>query len=100
MYGLDKMVPMPYDNWINAVFPEDRADAEASVQRVILNRTRQSSVFRIIKPDNSLRYIHSSADVACEDSGRVIRVIGINTDIPERRLMENQIQENKAQLTI
>ncbi|QOY50973.1 PAS domain-containing hybrid sensor histidine kinase/response regulator [Candidatus Sulfurimonas baltica] len=98
IYGLEKIVPMPYDNWMNAVLPEDRADAETVVEQVILTKTRNTSVLRIIKPDGSIRYIESAADAICDDLGKVIRVIGINIDITEKKVLEQEREKSNEAL--
>ena len=99
IYGLDKTTPISYENWISTVHPEDRADLETSIENTILNKTRNTNVFRIIKPDQSIRYIQSSSAVVCDDSGEVIRLIGIDIDITEKKLLKQDLLLSNKRLT-
>lgn len=87
-------------NWINAVVLEDREKAEASLKRVISNKTKDSVEFRIMKPDKSIRYIESSEDVVCDKEGKVIRVIGINIDITKRKEKEDKYKQQNTELIV
>lgn len=94
IYGLERMVPMPYENWMNRILPEDRTNVEASIQQAVSHKTKASIHFRIINSDNNIRYIESSADVVCDDWGKVIRVIGTNIDITEKKVLEQELEKS------
>ena len=85
IYGLDKIVPMLYESWINTVLPEDRPSVVTSIQRAISTKKKYTEQFRIIKPDNSVRYVQSSVDVVCDDSGKVIALVGLDLDITDNK---------------
>jgi PAS domain S-box-containing protein len=94
IYGLEKIVPMPYNMWLNSVLDEDKTAAEYSLNQAILNKTKHIFEFRIMKPDNSIIYIQAGADVLCDDEGKVIHLIGINRDITEKRLLEINLKKS------
>jgi PAS domain-containing protein len=91
IYGLDKIVPMLYETWINTVLPEDRPNVVASAQRAISNKTKYTDQFRIMKADNSVRYIQSSVDVVRDDSGKVTALIGLDIDITEKKIASDTL---------
>jgi diguanylate cyclase (GGDEF)-like protein/PAS domain S-box-containing protein len=91
IYGLDKIVPMLYENWINTVLQEDRPNAAASAQRAISNKTKHTTQFRIIKADHSVRQIQSTVDVVCDDSGNVLGLVGLDVDITEKKLTSDAL---------
>lgn len=49
MFGIPKRVPMPYENWVRLVHPDDLHKAEASLQRTISLKTQDYVEFRIIR---------------------------------------------------
>jgi hypothetical protein len=53
IYGLPPVVPMPYTRWAAAVWPEDRAAAESSLQLAVATKDSGASEFRIALPDGS-----------------------------------------------
>lgn len=92
IYGLEKITPMPYENWVNTILAADRPKAEASLQKAISSKTRQTVEFRIITPDNTIKYIDASVDVLYDDVGKILRVIGTNKDITEKKEKEIKSQ--------
>jgi len=94
IYGIERQIPMPYEVWAKAVFPEDLPLAEASLERAISNKAIDKVEFRICRTDGRVRHIHSSEDVILDNKGNVIRVVGASVDITEKKEME--IKLNKA----
>ncbi|MBU3015917.1 transporter substrate-binding domain-containing protein [Poseidonibacter lekithochrous] len=92
IYGLEKINPVPYNIYLNVILEEDRENVEALVKQFIDSKSKNSMVFRIMKPDKSIRYIESSSDIICDNSGKVIRVIGLDIDITERKILEERTQ--------
>ncbi len=67
-------------SWLDAIHPEDRSRVQASAL------SRQISgdydeVYRIIRPDGSIRWIHDRAFPIRDKTGRVYRIAGIAQDI-------------------
>lgn len=91
MFGLPKMVPMPYENWARLVHPDDLPGAEASLQRVMSLKTQDYCEFRIIRSDGASRYISSAQGAVLDEQGNVSRIVGIGVDISERKRLEAQL---------
>jgi PAS domain S-box-containing protein len=78
--------------WLESVHPEDR-------ERV--GRTRAAKytvgnydeIFRITRPDGTVRWIHSRAFPVHGKTGEVERVVGISEDITEYRTLEEQFRQ-------
>lgn len=85
----DSLIASPM-NWVEAIHPEDR-------DRVVdASFTKQADgtydeVYRIQRPDGSIRWIHDRAFAVSEPSGGVHRIVGIAEDITTRKLAEAQI---------
>ena len=98
MYGIPKVVPMPYDNFVRRVHPDDLPKVQASLERAIQGKTQDFVEFRIIRPDRTVRHIYSAEGVVLDEHGNAVRVVGTAVDITERKEMEAQIEANKAQM--
>ena len=96
--GIPKVVPMPYEDFIRLVYPDDLPTVKASLTKVIQGKTQDFVEFRIIRPDGSTRHIYSAEGAVLDDDGNVVRVVGTAVDITERKQMEAQIEANKEQL--
>ncbi|MGD0571054.1 MAG: CHASE3 domain-containing protein [Candidatus Sulfotelmatobacter sp.] len=93
IYGFAPEVPMPYERWAAAVLPEDLPGAEANLQKTIDEKSQGSAEFRIRLPDSSVRNISVIQSAVLDDRGRVIRLIGVNMDITERKRAEEALEQ-------
>ena len=91
MFGISKVVPMPYENWARLVHPDDLPNAEASLERTIRLKTQDYVEFRIIRPDGCLRHISSAQGLVMDERGNPSRIVGVSMDITERKRMEAQL---------
>ena len=99
IYGLPKQDPMPYERWLQAIHPEDLARVIEYRKSIIANKgqyvnTGQYAVeFRIARPNGEERYIQGAGTVVLNEKQEVIRVLGVNIDVTERKKNEHKIQE-------
>jgi PAS domain S-box-containing protein len=91
IYGIPRMVAVPYEDWVRLVYPDDLPNAEASLQKTISLKSQDYVEFRIIRPDGVVRYISSAQGVVLDRQGTPVRVVGIEMDITERKRMEAQL---------
>ncbi|MBK9990426.1 MAG: PAS domain S-box protein [Verrucomicrobia bacterium] len=98
MYGLP-VAPggqVEYQTWANCVLKEDLAAQEFSLTETVRQTSRSSQEFRIKRArDGALRHIFVCADVVRCEKGQVIRVVGVNMDITERKESERAIHESE-----
>jgi len=77
-------------NWLDAVHPEEREHVvEAALTKQVCGE--YSEMYRIVRPDGSLRWIRDRAFPVRDPSGKVYRIVGIAEDITERKRAEKQI---------
>ncbi|GKS66192.1 hypothetical protein YTPLAS72_34960 [Nitrospira sp.] len=82
LYGYSaENFPGAYEAWSGRLHAEDRPYAEALLQSAIDGRDRFDTEFRLVLPDQSIRYIKASAAVLDDEQGNAARMIGINYDI-------------------
>ncbi|MBW4633227.1 MAG: PAS domain-containing protein [Iphinoe sp. HA4291-MV1] len=89
-----------YDNWVQAVHPSDLAKTEQEIQRAINKSSELDTEFRIVWRDGSERWIAAKAQVFSDNTGKPLRMIGVNMDITERKRAEQKIREQAALLDI
>lgn len=81
--------------WIDAVHPEDRARImDAALAKQISGK--YDEVYRIVRPDGSIRWIQDRAFPIQDESGKVYRVVGIAEDITESKQVWDALRENEA----
>ncbi len=81
--------------WLNAIHPEDRARImEAALSKQIYGK--YDEVYRITRPDGSIRWVQDRAFPIQDEAGKVYRVVGIAEDITERKQVWDALRENEA----
>jgi len=83
--------------WIAAAHPEDRHKMETAIHGV-LNGDRDFDVnFRIVRSNGEVRHLNSRAFVRRDPStGQVLRIVGINRDVTERRVAEQALRSSEV----
>jgi diguanylate cyclase len=99
IYGFAPMVPMPYEKWAAAVHPEDLPAREKSLRRVVDEKGEGVAEFRIMLADGSAKNISAAERAVVDLHANVIRVIGVNIDITERREAEKALRNSEERMT-
>jgi PAS domain S-box-containing protein len=96
LYGLDPgNFGGKYENWVQTLHPDDRLQAEQKVQQAALEGTNFDIEFRILYPDSSLHWIAAKGRVFNDETGKPLRMIGVNMDVTEHRLAEVALKESE-----
>jgi PAS domain S-box-containing protein len=77
------------------VDPEDRATADASLEKAILEGNDFELNYRIVLPDGIVKFIHSVAHpVFNASSGTPVEFVGTAMDVSERKQAEENLRES------
>lgn len=86
-----------------SIHPEDReriASEIAAARARGDHQREQNQELRVVRPDGSTRWIHARTYPVVEADGRVDRLVGLYTDITERKTFEHALRERTAQLEL
>ena len=87
------------DAWGQRIHPDDRPRLMAIPQRCIASGTDTCEIeHRLLHKDGRLRWFLARATVMKRADGSAFRVIGTETDITERKRVEDALLENEAVL--
>ncbi|NBC25023.1 MAG: PAS domain S-box protein, partial [Bacteroidetes bacterium] len=96
MYGLKpKGEKNNYQTWKNAIYPDDLAKVSQEVDDAVKREKEFNTEFRILKPNDEIRYIKANAIVVKNKQGKPVRMIGTNYDITESRQAEEALRESE-----
>ncbi|MCA9776690.1 MAG: transporter substrate-binding domain-containing protein [Candidatus Eremiobacteraeota bacterium] len=96
LFGVDREdYPDPQKVWRERIHPEDleRTRKELRDARKGLG-SGYNAEFRVVWPENELRYIEAHADVYRDNKGMPVRMIGMNWDISARKIAERELMEH------
>ncbi|WP_054968249.1 PAS domain S-box protein [Alicyclobacillus ferrooxydans] len=82
-----------YGDFTSLIHPEDRAWVEKRINRSLQTGEPLDHVFRIVRNDGSIRYLHSQGEILTDDDGSAIRMIGTSHDITASKTVELQLAE-------
>ncbi len=87
--------------WSAHLHEDDRERVKANLQRVVGSHGVEfRDEFRIVRSDGTIRWIEARARVSRNESGKAIRVFGVNLDITSRKLTEEKIRASDKQLRL
>ncbi|MBD2203416.1 PAS domain S-box protein [Calothrix sp. FACHB-1219] len=89
-----------YQDWADRVHPEDWEHIQACMQKAIANRQNYIGEYRIILPDNQIRWVNSRGSFYYNLHGQAIRMVGVVDDITERKLAESVLSQAREKLEI
>ena len=73
-----------YQAWQHGLHPEDRDRGDDAINSALQGEKDFIIEFRVVWPTGEVRHIKASALVLRDDSGKPLRMIGVNYDITER----------------
>jgi len=86
-----------YENFLEIVHPEDREFLKQSVIQAVHEQAPYDLEFRVICPDNTVRWSDCKGKVFYDDTGKPLRMIGVNIDITNRKQANKLLQERETQ---
>jgi PAS domain S-box-containing protein len=93
IFGLDPRAPAPTLEQIRQiVHPDDRDPFEQALTSAMRDRRGFALDFRIIRPDGSVRFVHSKGQPVLDDAGAAVEVIGVIMDVTDRKRAEHALR--------
>ena len=96
LYGFNRDSFQGYLSWIGAIHPDDRERIKSFAKAATDAAIAHSLEFRILLPDQSVRYIKSVGNVDTDIHGTPIRVLGVSWDVTEQKLAEQELLNRRA----
>lgn len=80
------------EDFLAYVHPEDRRSKE-DILETVLAQGKIERELRIVRPDGTIRYIHTVKKLFLDESGKAVRLIGTDQDITERKAEQQRLRE-------
>ena len=89
LFGLDKPLPKwSYDTFLARVHPHDRARMDVGYKDLLRRGGKDCVEFRVLWPDGSVHWLSGHGSVFHGMDGSPVRVVGVLSDVTERKQME------------
>ena len=100
LYGVTKQSDsVVYDIWANGVHPDDRTYTESLLRQAVLGQAEYDTEFRVIHPDQSIKFIKAYGIVVRDAQGNPTSMIGVNFDVSDRKQAELKLKSVNQQLS-
>lgn len=101
LYGLKREeFAGAYEAWVNGLHPDDREYSQNETQLALFGEKDYDAEFRIVWPDGTVRYCKAKGEVFRNDIGEPVRMVGVNYDITDRKLIEKELQKSEEYLKL
>ncbi len=90
-------------DWRSLVHPEDMGRVQTGIREHVTGKTPLfESVHRMRHRNGEWRWVHSRAKALLDSNGRLLRLVGVEHDITERKLYEDALfrEKESAQITL
>ncbi|MBD9359076.1 PAS domain S-box protein [Methylomonas fluvii] len=99
MFGIPLGTPIDYQTWEALVVVEDLPRTEATLRKLIRDQQEKHWEFRIRRQsDGVLRFIQASAIIVGDPKSGGQKIVGVNMDVSNFKLIENALRESEAHL--
>ncbi|PZO38314.1 MAG: hypothetical protein DCF19_16685 [Pseudanabaena frigida] len=101
IFRLDPQIGTPSSTEsLDFLHPDDREYVNQVFQNAISNAQPYELEYRINRADGTLAYISSRGEIVCDLTGKTTQIVGTVTDITDRKLAEQQLQDLTDRLTL
>ena len=98
LYRMEAGRAQEYADWRQLVHPDDFARIETERDGAIAKRRPFQMEYRIILGSGEIRWISARGRAHYDEAGAAVRVIGMNQDITERKLAEEALRDERANM--
>ncbi|MGQ7294936.1 SpoIIE family protein phosphatase [Quadrisphaera sp. KR29] len=99
MYGQDRMPLSGFVRDINrTIHPDDQQAVAEALQRAIERKGTLETEFRVVHPDGTERVLYARGQALIDAEGRVVRMVGTNSDATELRQAQHQAAQDSARM--
>jgi len=86
--------------WRRLINPEDLATIDKALANAIATRNEFRAEFRITRPDGGERWLETTAKIFYDENEKPARVIGVSTDITERKHAEETLRQHRERFDL
>jgi PAS domain S-box-containing protein len=94
-FGMSPDQELTYSKLADAIHPEDRPIMEQAVSETIATGGKYAIDYRVVWPDGTVHWLNVQAHVHYDAGGKPSRLIGISTDITDRKDSERKLRESE-----
>jgi PAS domain S-box-containing protein len=84
-----------FEGYLAKVHPRDRVRVRSAIEEAFVHQTSFSQDEQILRPDGSIRQLHTWGHAVSDSEGHLARLIGVCQDITEQRAAEERVRRSE-----
>jgi PAS domain S-box-containing protein len=99
IYGFDPQKGKPsWEDRLRRIHPDDRNKWQNAIEAAIREKSNYDVEFRILLPDNTLKWVHTVGHPVLSAAGELVQFVGSSMDITARKHAEEKLKEQELEL--
>jgi len=94
--GIDHTNPITGQEVLSRVHQDDQEGLLRAMADLHPEKPYLQTTYRMIRPDGQVIWVERNSRAQFDEHGRILRIIGMVTDVTARKQMEEQLQESEA----
>jgi PAS domain S-box-containing protein len=94
--GIPVEGPVDLNTLIDVVHPDDRHLIRDKLREAVKSGPRYEVEYRLADHPEGERWIHGRGEVIRDETGRALRILGVNFEVTQRRRAEESLRESEA----
>jgi two-component system, cell cycle sensor histidine kinase and response regulator CckA len=100
LYGVGPDDPADFEHFVRLLHPDDRARITAGAEDSHTRGVDYEFECRIVRPDGGLLWILARSTLRWNESGDLVRVLGVAVDVTDRKLAEEELVRSEETLRL
>jgi PAS domain S-box-containing protein len=89
--GIDEASPLTGQQIFAKVHPDDQQRLQLAMAGLCAENPKLQVSYRMVHPDGALVWVDRTSRADFDEQGRILRIVGMVTDITERKLAEHEV---------
>ncbi len=89
-----------FEVFLSRIHPDDHHLIMTQLQEIRTLKVFNPLTYRVLLPDNSIRWIQNSGTVILDERGNAMRLVGMQQDITERKLADEALKRSENRFRV
>lgn len=87
-----------FESFVQQIHPEDRDKVQASIELALEHGSEYVQEFRMVRTDGVVRWVEARAQIYFDETGKPVRMLGIDIDATDRKRVEEELRRSEAEV--